>query len=219
LIVENCAFSDDVLYDLENFVWVKKSEDSFFVGVTSITVWNTGIIKSVSLKPVGTSVDKGKLIGSLEGPKNFVVVKAPFSGSVKEVNSNVLQKPRMINDDPYGAGWLVKMTPSDPNQVALLKSAQEAKEAFSKKIKDLRIRCYAAFPDVELYEIGIECSAVLAKLNDALSRLSVGSVVLLVTDDPTSEIEMMRWAKQTGQQLLEKRRNDNLYHFIVKKVV
>jgi Glycine cleavage system H protein (lipoate-binding) len=138
---------------------------------------------------------------------------------VKEVNSNVLQKPRMINDDPYGAGWLVKMTPSDPNQVALLKSAQEAKEAFSKKIKELRIRCYAAFPDIELYEIGIECSAVLAKLNDALSRLSVGSVVLLVTDDPTSEIEMVRWAKQTGQQLLEKRRNDNLYHFIVKKVV
>jgi Glycine cleavage H-protein. len=125
----------------------------------------------------------------------------------------------MINDDPYGAGWLVKMTPSDPNQVALLKSAQEAKEAFSKKIKELRIRCYAAFPDIELYEIGIECSAVLAKLNDALSRLSVGSVVLLVTDDPTSEIEMVRWAKQTGQQLLEKRRNDNLYHFIVKKVV
>ena len=88
----------------------------------------------------------------------------------------------------------------------------------TKQIAALRIRCFAAFPDFEMFEIGLECSAVLAKLNELLTRIEVGAVVHLVTDDPTSPIEMVRWSDQTGQPVIDERKEGNLFHFLVRKV-
>src|SRR2546426_451844 len=88
----------------------------------------------------------------------------------------------------------------------------------AKQIATLRVRCFAAFPDHEMFEIGIECSAVLAKLNELLTRIDVGGVVHLVTDDPTSPIEMVRWSDQTGQPVIDQRKEGNLFHFLVRKV-
>jgi len=68
-----------------------------------------------------------------------------------------------------------------------------------------------------MYEIGTECSAVLVRLNELLATTSVGDVVHLVTDDPTSYVEMVRWTDQTGQELVDWRQEGNLFHFIVRK--
>src|SRR2546426_1046762 len=59
---------------------------------------------------------------------------------------------------------------------------------------------------------------VLAKLRELLTRVEVGAVVHLVTDDPTSPIEMVRWSDQTGQPVIDERREGNLFHFLVRKV-
>src|SRR5206468_3309088 len=61
-------------------------------------------------------------------------------------------------------------------------------------------------------------AAVLAKLNELLTRIEVGTVVHLVTDDPTSPIEMVRWSDQTGQPVIDERKEGNLFHFLVRKV-
>jgi len=93
----------------------------------------------------------------------------------------------------------------------------DATEAFKKKIAEFRVRCFKAFPDHEMYEIGTECSAVLVRLNELLATVSVGDIVHLVTDDPTSYVEMVRWTDQTRHELVDWRQEGNLCQFIVRK--
>jgi len=68
-----------------------------------------------------------------------------------------------------------------------------------------------------MFEIGVECSATLAKLDELLEKTPPGEVIHLVSDDPTADIEMLRWSEDKGQSLLETRKEGNLLHFIVKK--
>ena len=100
---------------------------------------------------------------------------------------------------------------------ALLSRAADVAEALEKKIAKFHARCFKAFPDHEMYEIGTECSAVLVRLNELLTTASVGEVVHLVTDDPTSYVEMVRWTDQTGHEFVDWRQEGNLFHFIVRK--
>jgi TusA-related sulfurtransferase len=68
-----------------------------------------------------------------------------------------------------------------------------------------------------MFEIGIECAATLSKLDDLISGIESGQIIHLVSDDPTADIEMTRWADQTGHKLIETRKEENLLHFLVKK--
>jgi glycine cleavage system H protein len=86
------------------------------------------------------------------------------------------------------------------------------------QIRELRVRCFKAFPDYEMWEIGVECAGVLVRLNDLMGQSSLNEVVHVVSDDPTADIEMVRWSDETGQQLLESRKEGKLMHFIVRKV-
>jgi len=92
-----------------------------------------------------------------------------------------------------------------------------ARAALKAKIVELKIRCFSEFPDHEMFEIGTECSAVLVRLDELLSGSPAGTVVHLVSDDPTSEVEMIRWSDRSGNELLESRREGNLVHYVVKK--
>lgn len=98
-----------------------------------------------------------------------------------------------------------------------LSDAGNAAKVLTEKIVEFRARCFKAFPDHEMVEIGTECSAVLVKLNELFSTISDGDVVHLVSDDPTAYVEMVRWTDQTGNSLVEWRSEVNLFHFIVKK--
>ena len=84
-------------------------------------------------------------------------------------------------------------------------------------IRTLRVKCYSALPDFEMFEIGIECAATLSKLDDLISGIESGQIIHLVSDDPTADIEMIRWSEQTGQRLMETRREENLLHFLIQK--
>ena len=85
-------------------------------------------------------------------------------------------------------------------------------------IKELRVRCFKAYPDYDMWEIGVECAAVLVRLNDLIERCAIGDVIHVVSDDPTADIEMERWAYDMGQLVLESRKDGKLTHFIVRKV-
>jgi glycine cleavage system H protein len=69
-----------------------------------------------------------------------------------------------------------------------------------------------------MFEIGVECAATLTKLDELLARVETGQVVHLVSDDATADLEIIRWSEQTGQSLVELRKEGNLFHFIIRKV-
>ena len=66
-------------------------------------------------------------------------------------------------------------------------------------------------------KLELEFAATLTKLDELISKINIGNIVHIVSDDTSADLEMIRWSEQTGQGLLEFRKEGNLYHFIVKK--
>jgi glycine cleavage system H protein len=220
LQVEFCEFPDDALYDFENNVWVRKENGQIVLGITSILSALAGKLTRVNIKPVGSVVGKAQSIATIESSRYFGAVRSPFSSSrITAINFELQSRPKLANDYPYSDGWFVKLQPSDVDRdVRNLSSSIGSEDRIRSVIHNLRVRCFKAYPDYELWEIGVECAAVLVRLSELIERCAVGEVVHVVSDDPTADIEMVRWSDQSGQELLESRTERNLTHFIVRKV-
>jgi glycine cleavage system H lipoate-binding protein/TusA-related sulfurtransferase len=215
--IDSCSFPEDLLYDTENFVWISNKEKIVTLGITTIIGSIAGRLSSIKLKPIGTKLEKGSSCGSLESAKYFGVVRTPVSGTIVQINKDLAYKPKLANDFPYTEGWLVKIEHSDIGDLEALETIENCHDKIRLAIHKLRVRCFAAFPDHEMFEIGVECSATLAKLDELIEKIPAGEVIHLVSDDPTADIEMLRWSEEKGQSLLETRSEGNLFHFIVKK--
>ncbi len=211
----DCEYPDELLYAVEDGIWARESDGEFVVGVAPTLGWISGGFTSVTLKPVGTKVARGKTMGSIEGPRHFDVLRAPFDCTVVGTNSAVLNSPRLANKRPYDEGWLAKLkrTGRETSLVPLVECVADVRA----RLQELRVHCFAAFPDVEMYEIGVECAAVLSKLSELIDVSPTETTVHVVSDDPTAAIEMERWQMRTGNSLLETKRDGALFHFIVKK--
>ncbi len=215
--IEGCDFPDALLYDVESNVWAKLEGGVARIGINTILSWLSGGFTSVTFKPNAT-IARGKVLGAVDGPRHFDVVRSPLTGELEEFNQGLKAEPRVLNSDPYGAGWFAKIRPLQvAKEIRFLKDASEAREGLVRKLKDLRVHCFAEFPDFEMFEIGVECSAVLVKLNELLANARIGTVIHIVSDDPSAEVEMVRWSDQTGNAVPETRLESGLYHFIVKK--
>ena len=218
--IDGCEFPDDLLYDSDGLVWARPlTSGDVQVGITSIYAAVAGRIAKVSGKTAGVEYAKGSAIGFLESGKYFGPIRAPVGGVLQEINPKVLVKPRTMMEDLYREGWIARVDPSNlaADRSSLL-ALPAAAEFLAKQIAALRVRCFAAFPDYEMFEIGVECAAVLVKLNELLVQVPLGEIVHLVTDDPTSPIEMVRWSDETGQPVIDERREGALFHFLVRKV-
>ena len=218
--IDYCVFPDDLLYDLENNTWIRVEENGdVTVGVTSLLPAIAGKLNLARLKPVGAHIQRGQSLGTLENQKFVGPIPSPVSGTLLAANSLVTDRPRVINDSPYEEGWIARLKPSHLMlERILLSKASESKTLLAQKIKEFHVRCFKAFPDYEMSEIGTECSAVLLRLNDLLATASIGEVVHLVSDDTTAYVEMVVWSERTGQSLVDWRKEGNLFHFIVRKV-
>jgi glycine cleavage system H lipoate-binding protein/TusA-related sulfurtransferase len=220
LQIEHCEFPDDVLYDLENNVWLKPAPLSHAkLGITSLHAALAGRLDTINLKAVGTTLKKGQSVATIESARYFGVVRSPVAGTLIDVNSRLKTEPKLANDSPYELGWFaeIKWTTNENGLESLVKP-QQAVGKIQDMIHTLHVRCFIAYPDQEMWEIGVECAAVIVRLNDLLSRCKLNDVVHVVSDDPTADIEMQRWAYDTGQAVLESRKEGNLMHFIVRKV-
>lgn len=216
--IEHCEFPDRLLYNLEDNTWVEEGRGTVVVGITSLLSSIAGKLTLARIRPVGTSVKRGNSLGTLESVKFVGPVPSPVTGTITEVNNNVVNLPKLINDSPYADGWIARLRPTSfLVEKILLSRSVEAAETFKKRIAETHARCFKVFPDHEMVEIGTECSAVLVHLNDLLKTLPVGETVHLVTDDPTSYVEMVRWSDQLHHELADWRREGNLFHFIVRK--
>ena len=119
-------YPDDLKYTAEH-EWIRtpgESEGSVRIGITHYAQDALGDIVYVSLPEVGDSIDAGEACGELESTKSVSDVYAPVSGEVVARNTNLEATPELVNNDPYGDGWLFEVVPSDAAAVdALMDSA------------------------------------------------------------------------------------------------
>jgi len=100
------------LYYSENHVWVKVEDGKARIGLTDYAQKNLKQVINVSLLDPGSTVNAGDAFGSAESLKAAVDLISPLTGTIKEVNQEVQDSPGLINEDPYGRGWLVVIEPS-----------------------------------------------------------------------------------------------------------
>ena len=115
-------YPDDLKYTPEH-EWVRVEDDTAVVGITHFAQDQLGDIVYVSLPEAGDTITPGASIGELESTKSVSDLFAPVSGVVTERNEQLDQNPELVNSDPYGEGWLVKVRIDDPAAVAGLLDA------------------------------------------------------------------------------------------------
>lgn len=218
--IDGCPLPEDRRFDLEHDVWWAEDPGAATgrVGLLGILTAFAGPIRSVVLRPVEGRIALGRSVATVESSRLTYPVRLPFDAELVEQNPEVVRNPRLLNDAPYDAGWVVRVRPERPDEPARrLRSAAEVADEVRARIRRQHIRCWPVTPDLELVEVGVECSAVLARLNETLTGVKAGTALLLVTDDPTAPIEMVRWSDQTGHALLAHRSEGSFHRFVVRK--
>ena len=121
-------FPEDLKYSREH-EWILVEGNVATVGVTDFAQEQLGDVVFVELPAVGDKVTKDEAMGVVESVKAVSDVYAPVSGKVLEINDDLPESPEMINEDPYGDGWIVKIEISDPSDLEDLLD-KEAYEQF-----------------------------------------------------------------------------------------
>src|SRR5262245_51550778 len=101
-----------LLYDPANDVWVRREGEEAVIGATSYGAYFAGEILAFTPKRVGTEIDYDRSLGVVEVAKSLIAIHAPLSFRVTAINDAAVAKPELINADPYGAGWLIRGTPT-----------------------------------------------------------------------------------------------------------
>ncbi len=108
--------------------WVKVEGNICTVGVTDYAQGELGDIIYIDVTTVGNNVSMGDAFGTIEAVKTVSDMYAPVSGKIAEFNSAVNDNPAIVNQDPYGAGWLVKIEISNMGDIDSLLSAEDYKK-------------------------------------------------------------------------------------------
>jgi glycine cleavage system H protein len=116
----------DLLYT-EEHEYVRKGKggggDPVEIGITDYAQGELGDIVYIELPKVGTKVGKHDVFGTIEAVKAVSELFSPIAGEVVAVNDRLDKEPALVNSDPYGAGWMIKIKPSDPSEInSLMKS-------------------------------------------------------------------------------------------------
>jgi glycine cleavage system H protein len=103
--------------------WISIDGDSATIGITDYAQGELGDIVYVEIESLGEQLDKEEIFGSVEAVKTVSDLFLPVSGEITEMNEGLEDNPELINDDPYGKGWIIKMKISDQNELGDLLSA------------------------------------------------------------------------------------------------
>lgn len=115
---------DDIKYHRDH-AWVRTEGNKATVGITDYAQQQLGDIVYVDLPEVETEVDADSELSEIESTKATSPVVSPVSGTIVEVNEDLADSPEIINEDPYGNGWLVVIQMSDPSEVNDLMAKDE----------------------------------------------------------------------------------------------
>lgn len=142
-LVNDCQLPEDLYYLVERHVWVRAGDGGpLTVGISDVAQHLAGPVVAVTPKRPGRTVPKGQSVATIESSKWVGPVPAPVGGEIVEVNEAVRQNPRLLNQDPYGEGWIVKLRPTawEAEKTALVTGA-DGLEAYRAFLEREGIRC------------------------------------------------------------------------------
>ncbi len=127
----------DLYYDPANHFWVDVSGKRAVIGMSPLVQETSGSFVAIQMAVAGTAFVKGTSVGSVEAEKHVGPLKAPVSGKVLVVNEKVIRKPGLINEDPYGEGWLmeVELTNADTDLAGLVSGEEKIAAWFQTELK------------------------------------------------------------------------------------
>lgn len=108
--------------------WIKVEGDTATIGITDYAQGELGDIVFVDVDTVDEDLNEGDVFGSVEAVKTVSDLYLPVAGTVLEVNAELEDKPELLNTDPYGKGWIIKLKVSDTADLSTLLSSEEYQE-------------------------------------------------------------------------------------------
>lgn len=120
-------FPTNVKYTSEH-EWIRLEGEEAFVGITDYAQEQLGDIVFVDVPTEGETLEKGETFGSIEVVKTVSDLFLPIGGEILEVNPELEEHPELVNQDPYGEGWIIKLKPTDASELDDLLDAAGYKE-------------------------------------------------------------------------------------------
>ncbi len=112
----------------EEHEWIKIDGNTATIGITDFAQGELGDIVYIDIDSIGNELDVNEIFGTVEAVKTVSDLFMPIKGKVLEVNSNIESTPEIVNEDPYGNGWIIKIEISEDQDISNLLSAQEYKK-------------------------------------------------------------------------------------------
>lgn len=112
-------FPEDLKYTKDH-EWVKIDGETVTIGITDFAQKELGDIVFVEVETVGDSMDSGEVFGTVEAVKTVSDLFMPVNGEILELNSLLEDSPELVNEDPYGEGWMIKVKWDQGNETELM---------------------------------------------------------------------------------------------------
>ena len=123
-------FTEEIKYISEH-EWIRVEGEVAYIGITEHAQNQLGDIVFVDIPTVGEELNAGDVFGTIEVVKTISDLFMPVSGTILEQNEALEEKPELVNQDPYGAGWLIKIEPSADADFSVLLDAKEYKKTIN----------------------------------------------------------------------------------------
>lgn len=120
-------FPTNIKYTNEH-EWIRLEGDTAYVGITDYAQQQLGDIVFIDVTTEGETLDKGEVFGTIEVVKTVSDLFLPIGGEILEVNPQLEEHPELVNQDPYGEGWIIKLKPTDASELDDLLDAAAYKE-------------------------------------------------------------------------------------------
>ena len=121
------SFPNDVKYTKDH-EWLRIDGDEAFVGITHFAQSELGDIVFIDVDTEGESLEKEEVFGSVEAVKTVSDLFMPINGEVLEFNTNLEDNPELINSDPYGEGWIIRVSVSNADELEELLNSDDYKK-------------------------------------------------------------------------------------------
>jgi glycine cleavage system H protein len=117
---------ENLLYTKDH-EWLRVEGNIGYIGVTDFAQGELGDVVFIEIETVGETLEKEEVFGTIEAVKTVSDMFMPVSGEILEVNSSLEELPDVVNKDPYGKGWMVKIKITNPSETASLMTADQYK--------------------------------------------------------------------------------------------
>ncbi len=115
----------DSLKYTKDHEWLRVEGDYGFIGITDFAQGELGDVVFIEIETLGETFNQEEVFGTIEAVKTVSDLFMPVSGEILEINPDLEASPELVNKDPYGKGWMIKIMITDPSQISGLLSAEQ----------------------------------------------------------------------------------------------